>query len=119
MRPTGEQIDKLMTRLIQAESSGNEKAVGDNGKARGLMQIQEPAWKEVSDEPYDNAFLGDHNVQAGRAILERIAERYGNSGSIPKIAYTYNTGRYAQSSLPSWTQKHPNKIYRDIFNEKD
>lgn len=113
-------LDRLVPLIIAAESSGNPKAVGDNGKARGLMQIQRATWETFSGYPWSDAFDEGKNVQVGRKILEKIAETYekrmGDRATPAHIVYTYNTGRYAFGPLPNWTKKHPNDIYRRLFN---
>lgn len=117
---TGAELDRLVGTIIQAESSGREKAVGDGGKARGLMQIQEATWKSYSAYPWSDAFDGDKNIQVGRHILEDINERYARRGvdaTIAQVVFTYNTGRYAYTELPAWTKRHPNNIYRAIFQQ--
>src|SRR3990167_3957563 len=39
------ELDALVPTIIAAESSGRAHAVGDCGRARGLMQIQKATWK--------------------------------------------------------------------------
>jgi hypothetical protein len=41
-------IDKLIPVLIQVESSGNDKAISDNGKAYGCLQIWDVVVKDVN-----------------------------------------------------------------------
>ena len=122
-------LDALVPKIIMAESSGDADAIGDNGKARGLMQIQEATWKRYSSFPWADAFNPEKNVQVGRKILEDINNtyQYHCSGSpfiyacesyeadAAHIIYSYNTGRYCYGPLPLWTKNHPNKIYREIF----
>lgn len=111
------ELDTLQAKIIQAESSGDPKAIGDHGRARGLMQINAATWRRFSRYPWDDAFDEEKNYQVGRAILEHIAEVYGDRATTANVAYTYNVGRYCFGPLPSWTQHHPNKIYREIFNQ--
>lgn len=116
-RLSGAELDALVPVIITAESSGNPKAVGDGGKARGLMQIQKATWKRFSGYPWDDAFDENKNVQVGQAILERINEEYGDKATRARVIFTYNTGRYAFGDLPNWTKRHPNNVYRKIFTE--
>lgn len=76
--------------MIAQESAGNPRAVGDNGKSFGLMQIQYPAFldanvpyqfDEIKTDPSRNIetgvkyllwiwnFLSDHNVES-TALLQ-------------------------------------------------
>jgi len=41
-------IDDLIPSLIQVESQGSDKAIGDNGKAFGCLQIWEVVIKDVN-----------------------------------------------------------------------
>lgn len=124
---TSLELDALVPVIVQAESSGRPDAVGDGGKARGLMQIQEATWKSMSKYPWDDAFDPNKNVQVGRAILEKINQSYmdfltvsirGVYADKQHILYTYNCGKYRFGELPKWTKNHPNRIYRRIFNEQ-
>ena len=115
---TGAELDALVPKIIQAESSGRTWAVGDGGHSRGLMQVSKETWKAYSNYSWEEAFDGDKNVQVGRAILEDINEKYGNRATVKLVIFSYNTGRFVkdESDLPAWTLKHPNRIYRRIFN---
>ena len=45
-------FDVLIGLLIQLESEGNPNAIGDNGSARGILQIRQPCLDDV------NRYLG-------------------------------------------------------------
>lgn len=111
---SGAGLDSLTQTIIQAESSGNPLAIGPTGE-RGLMQISEATWEAVSRWPWRDAFDPEKNVQVGRQILEVINQNYDERATCARIVYTYNTGRYCFRTIPAWTRKHPNKIYRRIF----
>lgn len=122
-------IDALAQKIIQAESSGRASAVGDGGKARGLMQIQEATWKRHTPRPFSDAFDPALNKAVGMAELKRIVLAYRAKGVEPSEAYVvwaYNTGSLIKRSLPKfdkngnfhkWTWNHPNAIYRAIYRE--
>lgn len=122
-------IDALAERIIQAESSGRAHAVGDGGKARGLMQIQEGTWKRHTSRPFSDAFDAELNKSVGISELKRIVRVYRARGVEPSEAYivwAYNTGSFIKHSLPKydksgkfhkWTWNHPNAIYRAIYRE--
>lgn len=116
---TGEELDLLTCKIIQAESSGHAGIIGDEGRARGLGQIQKSAWKRLSGYPWADAFNPEKNRQVTRKLVEEIATHYeliGLTATAKKVIFTYNTGRYEIGSLPRWTKRHPNDIYRKIFN---
>lgn len=70
----------LVRAITEVESKGNPRAVGRAGE-RGLMQIKESVWSEVTQRkfgkeiPFSRAFEPKLNQQVGRAYLEQIATR--------------------------------------------
>lgn len=112
-------VPVLMDKIIAAESSGRAHAVGDGGKARGLCQIQKATWERYSAESWDRAFDPAVNRAVGERIVRDIEKRYGARASEALVVYTYNTGRFVKAgrSLPAWTKKHPNRVYREIFRK--
>lgn len=64
----------LVEAVIQVESQGNPNMVGSAGE-RGLMQIMEGTWQDVtkrhfgSSLPFDRAFEPDLNREVGRLYL--------------------------------------------------
>lgn len=111
-------LNLLQEKIVMAESSGRPHAIGDHGKARGLMQLQRATWERFSDDPWREAFHPGKNLAAGRAYLKHILKVYGKKATKARVLYTYNTGRFCYGNLPKWTKRHPNKIYRRIFNER-
>lgn len=71
--------DLLVEAVVQIESGGNPDRVGSVGE-RGLMQIRESTWKQVTkrhfDRPpaFDRAFEPDLNRQVGRLYLGDLQE---------------------------------------------
>lgn len=122
-------LNLLAEKIVAAESSGNPRAIGDGGKSRGLMQIQEPTWKRHTSLSFDKAFDPELNKRVGTAILEGIVKEYRRRGVEPSAAYvvwTYNTGSFVKRSLPKlnkqgkphpWTINHPNLVYRSIYQD--
>lgn len=122
-------LNALTQKIIQAESSGNPKAIGDGGQSRGLMQIKEATWKRHTKESYSRAFEPELNKAVGMAELKRIVRAYRAKGIEPNegyIIFAYNTGtqikhylpRFSKGGLPHpWTWNHPNKVYREIYRE--
>ncbi len=120
MTMTGEKlmsVDAIVNIIIQAESSRNPLAVGDNGKSRGLMQISEGTWHRFAGyEDWDNAFNPKRNVAVGTKIVKSIINQYQGKATISKVIFTYNSGIYIKHSLPAkWSVRHPNKIYRQVY----
>lgn len=115
------EIPRLINLIVQAESSGRPHIVGDEGRARGLMQIQKATWQEYTRISWDRAFDADWNLKIGEAHVRSIIKRYGRRASYALVIYTYNTGKFIKPGrkLPTWTKKHKNKIYRSVFRSVD
>jgi hypothetical protein len=91
-------LSNLITALIAVESSGNDLAIGDNGRALGPLQIHRGVVLDV------NRITGSHyrweqmtnRVQA-RAVCEAYLTHYGKSNSskqatIEELARRWNGG---------------------------
>lgn len=113
--------DSFILAVIFTESAGDNKAIGDNGKSLGLMQLQFGAWID-SGVPYEynktNAFNPEKNILAGCNYLQFL---YNLTGDIDKAIMSYNVGignlnsgsekwqKRAENYL-STVRKHRNKI---------
>lgn len=121
MKPSGIQLDELLEKLIQAESSGRlNPPDGDNGKSRGILQIQEPTWNRYANGvPWDEAYNPEVSHQIGRKMLEEMNNADPTS-SIQRLAFNYNVGHQPSkgANLSSYFKKHPNKTYREIGGYK-
>ena len=85
----------LLTRLMQAESSGNARAVSPKG-AQGLMQLMPGTAKELGvTDPFDPI----QNINAGAAYL---AQQYKRFGSWPTALVAYNAGPGRVEEAASW-----------------
>lgn len=122
------ELPALAQKIILAESSGNPRAVGDGGRSRGLMQIQEGTWRRHTTVSWSRAFEPALNYQVGMAELRRIVRVYRARGTEPTAAHliwTYNTGSFIKHFIPKtlkgkphpWTLAHPNLVYRAIYKE--
>lgn len=122
------QIPSIVQKIILAESSGNPRAVGDHGKSRGLMQIQEGTWRRHTTESWSRAFEPALNIEVGTAEIKQIIRTYRARGIEPNAAHiiwAYNTGTFIKHFIPKtlkgrphpWTVAHPNAIYRSIYRE--
>ena len=106
-------LSNLITALIAVESSGNDMAVGDQGRAIGCLQIHRAVVLDV------NRITGSHykhsemtNRVAARAVCEAYLEHYGKNCSTEQLARIWNggpTGDKKQATLGYW-----NKVSKHI-----
>jgi hypothetical protein len=86
-------ISNLISALIIVESSGNDLAIGDQGRAIGCLQIHKAVVADV------NKFTGSHyrhqdmtnRVQA-RAVCEAYLKHYGKGCTTEQLARKWNGG---------------------------
>ena len=114
--PSHQGLDRLVEKIISAESSGRSWLSGDHGRSRGLMQIQRANWQKYTTESWDRAFEPALNKMVGTSMVREIVKKYGTRANEALVVYTYNTGKFCTGDLPEWTKRHPNDIYRRIFN---
>lgn len=83
----------IVLAMIGRESSYDASAIGDNGKAFGLMQIH-PQWHSERMEKLNCTDLLDpyQNVIVGIDFLAELLERY--DGSMEKALTAYNQGSF-------------------------
>ena len=86
-------LTNLITALITVESSGNDQAIGDNGRALGPLQIHRGVVLDV------NRITGSHyrwesmtNRAQARAVCEAYLTHYGRGASTEQLARTWNGG---------------------------
>ena len=104
--------EKLLDALIQVESGGNDKAIGDNGKAIGCLQI----WKIYWTDAVERSGLGGSYVDCMRrdyskCVVRAYMNRYGGLAwktldgfNAEKIARIHNGG-------PKGYKKRATKAY--------
>jgi hypothetical protein len=80
-------LSNLISALIIVESSNNDLAVGDQGRAIGCLQIHKAVVLDV------NRITGSHykhsemtNRVAARAVCETYLKAYGKGASIEQLA---------------------------------
>ena len=88
------------------ESSGNDLAIGDQGRALGPLQIHRAVVVDV------NRFTGSHyrhqdmtNRAAARAVCEAYLTHYGRGATTEQLARRWNggpTGDRKAATLPYW-----------------
>ena len=105
-------LTNLITALIAVESSGNDQAIGDNGRALGPLQIHRGVVQDV------NRFTGSNyrwesmtNRAQARAVCEAYLEHYGRGKTTEEQARIWNggpTGDRKTATLGYWckVQKH-------------
>ena len=86
-------LTNLITALIAVESSGNDLAIGDQGRAIGCLQIHKAVVLDV------NRITGSHykhsemtNRVAARAVCETYLKAYGKGASTEQLARRWNGG---------------------------
>ena len=86
-------LSNLITALIAVESSGNDLAIGDNGRAVGPLQIHRGVVLDV------NRFTGSHyrhsemtNRAAARAVCQAYLTHYGRGATTEQLARRWNGG---------------------------
>jgi hypothetical protein len=86
-------LTNLISALIIVESSGNDQAIGDQGRAIGCLQIHRAVVLDV------NRITGSHyrhqdmtnRVQA-RAVCEAYLKHYGRGATTEQLARKWNGG---------------------------
>ncbi|MGF1451286.1 MAG: transglycosylase SLT domain-containing protein [Opitutales bacterium] len=103
--------------ICHAESSLDPLA--DSGKARGLMQLTEPAWRQVRRDSYLRAWVWPENLEAGCAYLSWVRDQLPpehRSHAHMAAGYRFGVGALKQAEydverLPSPT----NLFYQQLF----
>ena len=83
----------VVVAMIWHESRYDEKAIGDNGKSFGLMQIQ-PRWHEerINRLGVTDLLDGAQNVIVGIDFLDELLDRY--NGDYGAALTAYNQGHF-------------------------
>lgn len=99
-------LNNLITALMIVESSGNDMAIGDNGRALGPLQIHRGVVLDV------NRITGSQyrhqdmtNRAAARAVCQAYLEHYGKGKSLEQQARIWNggpTGDRKQATVAYW-----------------
>ena len=104
--------------ICHAESSLDANA--ETSVARGMMQLTEAAWQDVSKKNYRLAFDWEINVETGVSYLAKLKGMLlrANQFSYPRLAASYRWGFARLKSKGFLVSKLPtprNKIYQKIF----
>jgi len=86
-------LNSLISALMIVESSNNDMAIGDQGRAIGCLQIHKAVVLDV------NRITGSHyrhqdmtNRVAARAVCEAYLKHYGRGATIEQLARRWNGG---------------------------
>ena len=110
---------KLILAIIMIESGGDPSAVGDNGKAYGVLQIHEAYCIDAGqyakkDWKHEDAFDSQIAIEMFRAYMARYAtpERLGRDVTAEDIARIHNGGLYGykRSSTDAYWAKVKAKL---------
>ena len=104
--------------ICHAESSLNANA--QTSIAKGMMQLTEPAWSDVTKLHYRTAFQWETNVEVGMLYLKRLKDMLQSVDlfNYPRLAASYRYGYNAlrQEQFMVSRMKTPvNRIYRKLF----
>lgn len=104
--------------ICHAESSLNANA--ESSVARGMMQLTEAAWQDVTELHYRQAFQWETNVEVGILYLGRLKGMLESVDlfSYPRLAasYRYGFGALRKEKFMVSRMKTPvNRIYRKLF----
>jgi len=107
-------ISNLISALIMVESSNNDLAIGDNGRAIGPLQIHRAVVQDV------NRITGSHyrhqdmtNRVAARAVCEAYLKHYGKGKTTEDQARIWNGGPQGHKKKTA-TQAYWNKVEKHL-----
>lgn len=107
-------LSNLITALIAVESSGNDLAIGDNGRAVGPLQIHRGVVLDV------NRFTGSNyrwesmtNRTQARAVCEAYLKAYGKGKTTEEQARIWNGGPQGHKKKTA-TQAYWLKVQRNL-----
>ena len=104
--------------ICHAESSLNAKA--ESSIAKGMMQLTEAAWSDVTKLHYRTAFQWETNVEVGMLYLNRLKGMLESVDlfNYPRLAASYRYGYNAlrkEQFMVSRMKTPVNRIYRKLF----
>lgn len=105
-------LSNLISALIIVESSGNDMAIGDNGKAIGPLQIHRSVVLDVNRITGSNYRHSEMtNRVAARAVCQAYLEHYGRGKSLEEQARIWNggpTGHKKAATVSYWRRVQRN-----------
>ena len=107
-------ISNLISALMIVESSNNDMAIGDQGRAIGCLQIHKAVVLDV------NRFTGSHyrhqdmtNRVAARAVCEAYLKHWGKGKTTEEQARIWNGGPQGHKKKTA-TQAYWNKVEKHL-----
>ena len=86
-------LTNLISALISVESSGNDLAIGDQGRAIGCLQIHKAVVADVNRITGSNYRHSEMtNRVAARAVCEAYLTHYGKGATTEQLARRWNGG---------------------------
>ena len=88
-------MERFLEAIRQVESHGNDKAVGDNGKAIGPYQIWRVYWQDAVefDKTLGGSYQDCYNPQYAARVVRAYMARYAPKGaSLEVMARIHNGG---------------------------
>ena len=95
-----DQQTELINAIIQVESNGNDKAIGDGGKAIGCLQVWKIYWLDATERSniggkYSDCFTRNYSIKVFDSYMKRYArEAWTNPAKFDaeKVARIHNGG---------------------------
>ena len=101
-------ISNLISALIIVESSGNDRAIDDQGRAIGCLQIHKAVVLDVNRITGSNYRHSEMTNRAqARAVCEAYLKNYGKNCSTEQLARRWNggpTGDRKPATEAYWTK---------------
>lgn len=101
-------LEPLIAALIIVESSGNDMAIGDGGRAIGPLQIHKSVVIDANRIAKTN---WTHQQMTNRAIARKVCEayltHYGKGCTTEQLARKWNggpTGDKKSATIPYWNK---------------
>lgn len=105
-------LNSLISALMIVESSGNDQAIGDNGRALGPLQIHKSVVLDVNRITGSNYRHSEMtNRVAARAVCQAYLEHYGRGKSLEEQARIWNggpTGHKKEATVTYWRRVQKN-----------
>lgn len=111
--PSGTDVNGYLSAIRQVESSGNDNAVGDNGKAIGPYQIHREYWVDATtyDPSIGGVYKDCFKEPYARKIVIAYMSRYAPNWNLSTIAGIHNGGPKAH--VRKSTQVYRNKVTKE------
>ena len=103
-------MTEFLAAIRQVESHGNDKAVGDGGKAIGPYQIWHAYWKDATefDKTLGGSYQDCYNPQYASKVVRAYMARYAPKGaSLETLARIHNggpKGHQKEATLAYWAK---------------